>query len=239
MVDRQDRENGDGVRSDRVRGDVAAGQAVYSPLVLRTYDWFVLGFSNRLLWRCPSSELRRLYDRNVSSRHLDIGVGTGYFLDKAAWPTANPAITLVDLNENSLAFAADRIKRYAPRKVRANALEPLPLVLPPPLAANNQFDSCGMCFLLHCLPGAIPEKAVVFDHIRPFLAPGARVFGATILQGSAPRSALAQNLMNVYNKKGIFSNASDRLEDLQAALTARFTHVNVTMRGAVALFEAA
>jgi SAM-dependent methyltransferase len=214
-----------------IRSDVAAGQAVYSPFVLGMYDWFVLGFSNRLFWRCPSPELRRLYDRNVSARHLDIGVGTGYFLDKAAWPVATPAITLVDLNENSLAFASNRIKRFNPRTVRANVLEPLPAI--------GSFDSCGLNFLLHCLPGAIPEKAVVFDRIRPHLAPGARVFGATILQGSAPRSRLAQTMMNVYNKKGIFSNTSDRLEDLQAALAARFSRVNVTMRGAVALFEAA
>jgi hypothetical protein len=93
--------------------------------------------------------------------------------------------------------------------------------------------------LFHCLPGAIPEKAVVLDHIRPLLAPGARVFGATILQGGAPRSRAAQALMNAYNKKGIFSNTADRLEDLHAALAARFTRVNVTMTGAVALFEAA
>jgi SAM-dependent methyltransferase len=214
---------------------------VYSPLVLRMYDWFVLGFSNRLIWRCPSSELRRLYDRNVSSRHLDIGVGTGYFLDKAAWPVAKPAITLVDLNANSLAFAADRIKRYAPRIVRANALEPLPrdAIAIGGVESFGGFASCGLCYLLHCLPGTIPEKAVVFDHIRPLLAPGARVFGATILQGSAPRSRAAQAVMNTYNKKGIFSNAADRLEDLHAALAARFARVNVTMKGAVALFEAA
>lgn len=220
--------------ADRDVGDVGAevkaGQAIYSPFVLRMYDWFVLGVSNRVVWRCPASELGRLYDRNVSGRHLDIGVGTGYFLDKAAWPDAHPAITLVDLNENSLAFAADRIKRYAPRTVRANALAPLPAIGP--------FDSCGLGYLLHCLPGAIPEKAVVFDHVRPLLAPGARVFGATILGGSAPRSFLAQTLMNVYNKKGIFSNASDTVEDLHAALTARFTRVEVRMRGAVGLFQA-
>ena len=221
--------------TDRSRGTGAAdsverGQAVYSPFVLRTYDWLVLGVSSRLLWRCPASELRRLYDRNVSGRHLDIGVGTGYFLDKAAWPVANPAITLVDLNENSLAFASHRIRRFAPRKVRANALEPLPAIGP--------FDSCGLGYLLHCLPDAIPEKAVVFDHVRPLLAPGARIFGATILQGNVPRSRLAQTLMNVYNKKGIFSNAADTLEDLRASLTARFTRVDVTTRGAVALFQA-
>jgi SAM-dependent methyltransferase len=233
MSDRKDREDREETGTDTVA--VAAGQAVYSPLVLRIYDWFVLGFSNRMLWRCPAPELRRLYDRNVSSHHLDIGVGTGYFLDKAAWPVAQPAITLVDLNENSLAFAADRIKRYAPHIVRANALEPLPARV----HARGSFESCGLCYLLHCLPGAISEKAVIFDHIRPLLAPGARVFGATILQGSAPRSRPAQALMNAYNKKGIFSNAADTLEDLHAALTARFTRVNVTMKGTVALFEAA
>ena len=54
--------------------DVKAGQAAYTPLTLKVYDWFVLGFSNRYLWRCPTSELEALYDRNVSAHHLDIGV---------------------------------------------------------------------------------------------------------------------------------------------------------------------
>jgi SAM-dependent methyltransferase len=209
---------------------VEAGQAVYSPLVLKVYDWFVLGFSNRLLWRCPSAHLRALYDRNVSARHIDIGVGTGYFLDKAQWPVAVPAITLVDLNPNSLAAAAKRIARYAPRTVAANALAPLPLL--------GSFDSAGLCYLLHCLPGAIEEKAVVFDRLRPVLAPGARVFGATILQGDAPRSGAAQRLMNLYNKKAIFSNARDTREALEATLRGRFADVKIEMKGAVALFEA-
>jgi len=209
---------------------VERGQAAYSSTVLRNYDWMVLGLSNRLLWRCPTAELRRLYDRNVSDRHLDVGVGTGYFLDKATWPVGNPAITLVDLNPNSLDAAARRIARYAPRTVAANALAPLPPLGP--------FDSAGLCYLLHCLPGAIAEKAAVFDHLRPALAPGARVFGATILQGDAPRSWAAQRLMNLYNKKGIFSNAYDTRDALDAALKQRFSDVRIEMRGAVALFEA-
>jgi SAM-dependent methyltransferase len=209
---------------------IEAGQAVYSPLVLKIYDWFVLGFSNRVLWRCPTPALRALYGRNVSARHIDIGVGTGYFLDKVNWPVPNPAITLVDLNPNSLDAAARRIARYAPRTVAANALAPLPPLGP--------FDSAGLCYLLHCLPGAIAEKAAVFDHLRPALAPGARVFGATILQGDAPRSWAAQRLMNLYNKKGIFSNAHDTRHALDAALKQRFSDVKIEMRGAVALFEA-
>jgi SAM-dependent methyltransferase len=209
---------------------IEAGHAVYSPMVLRAYDWVVLGFSNHLLWGCPTQELLRLYDRNVSARHLDVGVGTGYFLDKAKWPVPDPAITLVDLNPDCLAVAARRIRRYAPQTVQANILAPLP-----PLAS---VESAALCYLFHCLPGTIPEKAVAFDHLRSLLTPGARVFGATILQGSVPRSRLARALMNFYNWKGIFSNSADTVEDLETVLGARFSNVKVELKGVVALFEA-
>jgi SAM-dependent methyltransferase len=207
---------------------VDAGQAVYSPTVLRNYDWMVLGLSNRLLWRCPTAELRRIYDRNVSDRHLDVGVGTGYFLDKARWPVAEPAITLVDLNPNCLTAASKRIRRFAPQTIVAN--KPFPRIEP--------FRSAGLCYLLHCVPGTISEKAVAFDHVAALLAPGARVFGATILQGHLRRSRIAQAFMDLYNRKGIFANANDTLEGLDAALRTRFRDVNVQSRGTVALFEA-
>ena len=210
--------------------EIDAGQSAYSPMILRLYDWVVLGFSNRLIWRCPTSSLRQLYDRNVSERHLDIGVGTGYFLDKATWPVPDPSITLVDLNENCLKSASARIRRFAPETVIANAFEPLPL--------RKSFKSAALCYLLHCMPGAIPQKAVAFDHICQFLEPGSRVFGATIVQGRIPRTLSAQALMDFYNRKGIFSNAADTVEDLDAALRARFNDVKVEVKGNVALFEA-
>jgi SAM-dependent methyltransferase len=215
------------------QGAVEAGQAVYSPTVLSVYDIVVLGISNRWLWRCPTPGLIDLYNRNIKARHLDIGVGTGYFLDHATWPVSRPDITLLDLNPNSLAAAARRISRYEPKTVVADVLKPLPLP-----ADMAPFQSVGLCYLLHCLPGSIPEKAAVFDHIKPFVTSGTRVFGATILQGDAPRSRAAQKLMDVYNSKGIFSNSRDTRADLEAALRARFTNVTLTMRGAVAVFEA-
>ena len=102
-------------------GQAQAGQAVYTPRTLAAYDAFVLGFSNRVLWRCPTARLEALYARNVSARHIDIGVGTGYFLDKAAWPVPRPQITLVDLNRHSLEVAGQRIRRYAPRSIVARS----------------------------------------------------------------------------------------------------------------------
>lgn len=181
----------------------APGQAVYTPLVLAAYDVWVLGVSNRLLWRCPTRSLRALYDRNVSANHLDIGVGTGYYLDRAVFPVARPAITLMDMNPNSLAAAARRIARYAPASVVADALSPWPL--------SRKFQSVGLCYLLHCLPGRMSEKAVVFDHAQAVIEPGGIMFGATIVQGSAPRGRSAQALMDLYNAKGIFSNADDTI----------------------------
>lgn len=208
-----------------------AGQRVYTPLVLRAYDLFVLGLSNHAIWRCPTARLRSLYDRNVTDSHLDVGVGTGYFLDKAAWPTAQPDVTLLDLNPHSLAAAARRIARLRPVTVQADILQPLP--------AMGPFRSVGLCYLLHCLPGPMAEKAVVFDHLRPVLAEGARVFGATLVQGDAPRSFAARRLMGLYNRKGVFCNAADTVDALEAALRARFVDVAVRLVGTVAVFEAA
>jgi hypothetical protein len=210
---------------------VEAGQRVYSRFVLALYDAWVLGFSNQFLWRCPTSVLRQHYDRNVSARHLDIGVGTGYFLHHARWPAAEPELTLLDLNANSLQRTSARIARFHPTCVQANALQPFP-----ELPAVN---SVGLCYLLHCLPGTLAEKAaVIFDHVKAVATPGARIFGATIVQGNAPRSRPAQKLMDVYNAKGIFSNDQDTIEDLETVLEQRFVKTSVQLHGCVTVFEA-
>ncbi len=207
------------------------GQAIYSPLVLKTYDLWVLGVSNHLLWRCPTAKLRALYNRNISANHLDIGVGTGYFLKHANWPDSEPNITLFDLNANSLQAAAQRIARLNPTTVQGDVLQPLPEIGP--------FQSVGICYLLHCLPGTMAQKTQLFDHISEVMAPGARIFGATILQGDAPRNWPAQKLMDLYNRRGIFSNTHDDQTALEAALHSRFVSVRIETSGCVALFEAA
>jgi hypothetical protein len=70
--------------------DSYAGQKTYTPLLLAFYDLGVIGLSNSYIWKCPSSRLLEHYNQHVSGAHLDIGVGTGYFLDKCRFPTAQP-----------------------------------------------------------------------------------------------------------------------------------------------------
>lgn len=211
---------------------VRAGQAVYSGWILKwVYDGLVLGFSNHRLWRCPTAELLALYNQNIRGHHLDAGVGTGYYLDRCRFPVERPRLALMDLNPNSLAVAAKRVARYRPETLLRNALAPIAYDGP-------GFDSLGLMYLLHCLPGGIDDKAVLFDHLRPLLNPGAVVFGATLVQGDAPRGPLAQRLMDVYNRKGIFSNRNDTQEGLTRALSARFAQVEVRLVGCAALFRA-
>jgi SAM-dependent methyltransferase len=212
--------------------EVHAGQAAYTWWTLRLlYDVGVLGYSNRFVWKCPTSTQLGWYDANVSANHLDVGVGTGYYVAHCRYPSASPRLALMDLNANSLERAARRAARYAPEVYRRNVLDPIHLDAP-------RFDSISLNNLLHCLPGAMADKAVVFDHLRPLLNPGGCVFGSTLLQGDVPRSAQARFLMKTYNRGGLFSNEQDTREALERALQQRFKESQVTVRGCVALFRA-
>ena len=210
---------------------MVAGQAVYSKRVLGSYDFVVLGLSNRFLWRCPTERLLEHYNRHVTENHLDVGVGTGYFLDHCRFSVPSPRIALMDLNPNTLEFAARRIARFQPESYLRNVLEPISLDAAP-------FDSVGINYLLHCLPGTIDSKSVVFDHLRELMRPNAVVFGSTLLQGGVSRNWFAQRLMEVYNAKGIFSNRNDDLLGLTKALRLRFKEVSVEVVGCVAIFSA-
>src|SRR5688572_30904180 len=96
------------------REQVESGQAVYTERVLKLYDFVVLGVSNRFIWKCPTPKQLQHYERHLSANHLDVGVGSGYFLDRARFPSKTPRVALLDLNPTALEFAAQRIARYRP-----------------------------------------------------------------------------------------------------------------------------
>jgi 2-polyprenyl-3-methyl-5-hydroxy-6-metoxy-1,4-benzoquinol methylase len=209
---------------------IVAGQAVYTRRTLAIYDFAVLGLSNRFVWKCPTRRLEQHYNRHLTANHLDVGVGTGYFLDRCNFPSSEPRISLIDLNADVLEFASQRIERFHPETYRRNVLEPL-------LIDAAKFDSVGINYLLHCLPGSIDLKAVAFDHLKPLMHPNAVLFGATLLQHGVPRSWSSKLLMAAYNRKGIFSNRQDDLDGLKRALAQRFRQVTVEVVGCAALFS--
>ncbi|KAF3803939.1 hypothetical protein GCG54_00008442 [Colletotrichum gloeosporioides] len=99
-------------------GRAEFGNAIYFPLFLQWfYDTLVLRFICPRAWGCPEDVLQGHYSKHVSSlsavscpRLLDIGVGTGHFIEHAPL-SSDTTVILADINENPLAEARGRIKR--------------------------------------------------------------------------------------------------------------------------------
>lgn len=207
-----------------------AGQAVYTPRALRAYDTVVVRLSNRFIWRCPATLVREHYDRHVQAHHLDVGPGTGYYLDRCQF-SHSPTITLLDPNPDVLRFTSDRISRYRPTSHAADALKPIDL-------AAASFGSVALAHVLHCLPGNMDTKAVVFDNVIPLVQAGGVIFGTTILNQQAGHTWVGRKLMEVYNAKGIFTNKEDDPEALDRVLAERFRRYELDVVGSVAVFAA-
>jgi hypothetical protein len=217
-----------GPEDQPTREQVAAGHAFYTRRSLAIYDLAILGYFSRLAWKCPARRILQHYDAHVTANHLDIGVGTGYFLDRCHFPSP-PRLVLMDPNDACLEKAGERTARYRPARHRASVLDPIRI-------AGPAFDSIGMTYLLHCLPGDLPSKAVVFDHLRTVATPGTMVFGATLLHDGVDRNWLARTVMDRNNAHGIFSNARDDLDGLHRVVEAQLEDPAVEVVGCVGLF---
>lgn len=209
---------------------IAKAHAIYTPSMLSIYDLLVHGVSNHLAWRCPTRKLLDLYRANLSANHLEAGVGTGYFLDRAGRPSFQ-RLVLLDINRNCRARAKRRLARFEPELREANLLAPLRPDLAP-------FSSVGLTYVLHCLPGRMSDKLIALDHLRTPMEKRAVLFGATILGRGVQLNWAARKLLDVYNKKGVFNNREDDLQSLSDGLRQRFEDVHVEMQGCVALFRA-
>lgn len=208
------------------------GQPYYEERRLRFYDRVVVKASNRFLWRCDRARLVTHYDSWITGRHLEVGPGTGYYLDHCRFPANCPELTLLDLNPDPLSFAARRLRRYRPRTVRADVLAPLPE------ACGTGFTSVGLNYVLHCLPPPAAGKHLVFEHLKAVMASGGVLFGSTILTGGVTHTPLSRTFMRLYQRQGSFHNQSDSVSMLTEALERHFTTHQVEIQGCVALFAA-
>jgi SAM-dependent methyltransferase len=203
------------------------GHDVYTPAFLRIYDPLVLGFYARFVWRVPKGELLELYERHLSARHLDVGPGTGWFLERTA-PGRTDELVLLDANTAVLDHAGRRLADLRPETVEADVLEALPL--------PARFSSVGASFLLHCLPGPPARKAAAVRHMADVLEPDGVLFGATVLGEPARHTRLGCAVLGYLNKRGIFSNLEDTAAGLHTMLSEAFHDVDVRLVGSGAVF---
>jgi SAM-dependent methyltransferase len=205
------------------------GQAGYTRFLLAIYDPWVIGFMAPVVWKSPKQPVVEAYRRHIGRRHLDVGPGTGYLIEKAE-PAEGIEITLLDPNRNVLARSSGRLAALHPVTVEADVMKPLPL--------EGRFDSAALSFVLHCLRGPQEHKAVAIANIAAVLEPDGVLFGSTVLGMHARHSRAAGGVLRAFNRHGDFDNLGDTADGLREILRASFRTVEVEEAGSVAHFTA-
>lgn len=205
------------------------GQADDSRLLLNLYDPLVLGPVARFVWRCPTSRLVERYRERIRGRHLDVGPGTGYFLERSGLSDGSP-VTILDPNPNVLRHVSGRLARLDITAVEADVLKPLPV--------GGPFDSAALHLVIHCLPGPAERKAVAVANVASVLAPGGVLFGASVLGSSAHHNRPGRTVLAAFNRQGSFDNLGDTEDGLRQILEASFEHAELETVGSIAIFAA-
>lgn len=206
-----------------------AGQSDYTRPLLLAYDRVVLGFVSWFVWHCPTSQLVERYRQHIRDPHLDVGPGTGYFLNRSGLPDGS-RVTIVDPNRNVLKLTSQRLKHLDVTAVEADVLKPLPVTGP--------FNSAALHLVIHCLPGPLSRKALAVANVAAVLAPTGVLFGASVLGTSGSHSWLARRVLTAFNWRGAFDNLDDSEEGLRQILEASFEHVDLEIVGSAAIFAA-
>lgn len=221
--------------------ETVRGQWFFSTMSHALYDAIVYKFVIPYIWRCSPQRVIDSYRYNLSKHHLEIGVGTGYALNKglAGLTCCKPTsvnLSLMDLNSTCLRKSAGRLAQHNPRLAVHNTLRPF-------TGYHETFKSVGLHFVMHCIPGDFIAKGRVFKHIAETLKPNGIFFGATVLGSSANAKSISHHLLarvslSILNALGIFHNSQDILAELKGELEDHFSFVEIDVTGSIAHWRA-
>ncbi|CAG8206076.1 unnamed protein product [Penicillium salamii] len=207
----------------------ADGAWMYNRIMLSIYDIWVLGVVNTYAWHCPTKSIQLpFFQKHLSKRHLDIGPGTGYYLANAGIPSTT-SVDVLDLNPNCLDDAKRALNRPGTTTFLADVLEPLPLV--------EKYGSISTFYLIHCLPGPLERKMVLFRNLKGFLEEDGVVYGTTIL-GTGGFNWFGRVIMHFLNKGRVFDNRGDGEVGIREALKRDYKVVRTEVVGNILFFEA-
>ena len=205
------------------------GQADYTPALLRLYDPIILGPITRYVWRCPAGRLTELYRRHVRDPHLDVGPGTGFFLERSGLAPGSQ-VTILDPNNNVLRHTSKRLPNFDVTAVEADVCKPLPV--------QGPFESAAMNLVIHCLPGPFERKAAAVANVAAVLSPNGMLFGSSIIGTTGAHNRVAQTLLRDYNRRSVFDNLEDSEEAIHRMLASSFEGVEIDTVGSIAIFIA-
>jgi hypothetical protein len=203
-----------------------------SKLLLGAYDWWFFKVSNTLFWECPTEEvLLPFFLKNLSYKHLDVGVDTGYYL-KNSNITHHYDVSILDINRSKL----DCVERNLfPVRVKTYEMDVMEENLD---GYYDLYNSISIFNLLHSLPGDLEDKEIVFINLKKMLRSNGIIYGTTILGEDVNHNFIGRKVMKIYNKKNIFGNNNDSVDSLKLILLKNFRNVDIVLYGKIALFEA-
>jgi len=216
-----------------VREKLHVSQAYFNPVLLYFYDWVVFSFVAKFIWGVSTELLLKRYEQMLRNAHLEVGVGTGYLLDKL-----NPdevSLDLMDLSENCLDKTRRRLVRFNPATYLHNILEPCDSLAS---TLNNKYKSLSLNFVMHCVPGDYLEKSSAFGHLKKLLTDDGLLFGASVVAKGNKANWFTKPVMWILNSIGLFNNRDDHPEDLRSGLEAHFRYVSVRVVAATAFYSA-
>jgi hypothetical protein len=207
------------------------GIRIYGALLLPCYDFLIMKVLSPYVWRCPAHHYVDLYRNLMSNNHADIGVGTGYVLDRCEFKPGEARIALFDLQQNCLDYTVKRLARFHPEVYQCDAMEPIRV-------DADRFDSIALGGILHCIPGNMAKKGAVFDAIEPLMRSGATVFGYTILNHGVKKTLASRITYFILQKLRVINGLEDSATQLALELKKRFTFTDIKVAGCVAIFTA-
>ncbi|GKZ35685.1 hypothetical protein AbraIFM66950_006436 [Aspergillus brasiliensis] len=212
---------------------------IYTPWRLFIYDIWVLGIVSTFAWGCRISKyLIPLFRLNIGKNHLDIGAGTGYYLNHARIP-GDTKLTIADNEPHALNVALARCTHPSTQThgIVTDILQPFPF--PTPKKEEEKFDSISMYYLLHCLPVPVASKCKIFTHLKKYMTADGVIHGANVLgKGVRKDNWFAAMIRRGCLKHGVFHNEQDNAWEFERALRENFREVETWVVGSVFVFRA-
>jgi hypothetical protein len=208
---------------------VKRSQQFFNKGSLFFYDFLLYGVISKYAWGSSIQRLDSHYKKYVRHNHLEVGVGTGFLLNRVVFDSALPRLALMDLSRECLEKTKRKVARYSPETYLQNLLEPIQHKI-------DKFDSIGINYVMHCVPGNFKEKGVAFTHLQALLSENGILFGTTVLSEDIHQNLLAKPFMWLMNSLGVFNNRGDNARDLNECLERHFQLIEFEVVGVTAFF---
>ena len=212
------------------------------------YDKLVNNINCKYVWKCSSQHIVNNYRKNVTSRHLEIGPGTGHFLTRQQLASSSHIIdylTLIDINPDILEYSKTILdKEYTTTPIQTINHNIFSNTIPTKYRNSLEFNSVGINYVLHCIPGKLENKLdTLLNNLISSKASRSTdkssftLFGSTVICDPLHMNTLAEYELMLLNGIGIFHNDNDTFDELSSYLNSNNIPHNLTKKGYVAIFS--